>query len=129
MCEKELEHEKQILNERLQAALKQKELEEKRSAVKLPKLSITPFSGTVINWEHFESQFSAMVDSQSVPAVTKFSHLKELLVPRVRQAIDGLPFNEDGYVRAKKCLREKYGHPDKVVGAYIINFLEMPTIT
>jgi len=129
MCEKELEHEKQILNERLQAALKQKELEEKRSAVKLPKLSITPFSGTVINWVHFESQFSAMVDSQSVPAVTKFSHLKELLVQRVRQAIDGLPFNEDGYVRAKKCFREKYGHPDKAVGAYIINFLEMPTIT
>lgn len=49
MREKDLEHEKQILNEKLQAALKQKELEEKRSAVKLPKLSITPFSGTVID--------------------------------------------------------------------------------
>lgn len=82
MCEKDLEHEKQIPNQKLQAALKQKELEDNRSAVKLPKLSITPFSGTVINWVHFESQFSAMVDSQSVPAVTKFSHLKELLVPR-----------------------------------------------
>jgi len=55
----------------------------------------------VIDWVRFESQFSAMVDSQSVPAVTKFSHLKELLVLRVCQAIDGLPFNEDGYVHAK----------------------------
>jgi len=36
VCEKDLKHEKQILNEKLQAALKQKELEEKRSAVKLP---------------------------------------------------------------------------------------------
>ena len=129
MREKDLEHEKQILNQKLQAALKQKELEENRSAVKLPKLSITPFSGTVIDWVRFESQFSAMVDSQSVPAVTKFSHLKELLVPRVRQAIDGLPFNEEGYERAKKYLREKYGHPDEVAGAYVINLLEMPTIT
>lgn len=125
---KDLEHEKQLLNQKLQAALKQKELEENRSTVKLRKLSITPFSGTVIDWVRFESQFSAMVDSQSVPAVTKFSHLKELLVPRVRQAIDGLPFNE-GYDRAKKYLREKYGHLDEVAGAHVINLLEMLTIT
>jgi len=77
MCEKDLEHEKQIPNQKLQAALKQKELEDNRSAVKLPKLSIIPFSGTVIYWVRFESQFSAMVDSQSVPAVTRFSHLKD----------------------------------------------------
>ena len=47
----------------------------------------------------------------------------------VRQAIDGQPFNEEGYERAKKYLREKYGHPDEVAGAYVINLLEMPTIT
>ena len=129
MRERDLEHEKQLLNQKLQAALKQKELEENKSSVKLPKLSITPFSGTVINWVRFENQFSAMVDSQSIPAVTKFSHLKELLVPRVRQAIDGLPFTEEGYERAKKYLMEKYGHPDEVAGAYVINLLEMPMIT
>lgn len=48
---------------------------------------------------------------------------------KVRQAIDGLPFNEEGYECAKKYLREKYGHPDEVVGAYVINLVEMPTIT
>ena len=129
MHEKDLEHEKQLLNQKLRAALKQKELEEKKSTVKLPKLSITPFSGTVIDWVRFDNQFSAMVDSQNVPAVTKFSHLKELLVPKVRQVIDGLPFNEEGYERAKKYLKEKYDHPDEVAGAYVINLLEMPTIT
>lgn len=129
MYEKDLEHEKQLLNQKLQAALKQKELEEKKSTVKLPTLSITPFSRTAIDWVRFENQFSDMVDSQSVPAVTKFSHLKELLVPKVRQVIDGLPFIEEGYECAKKYLREKYGHPDEVAGAYLINLLKMPTIT
>ena len=104
MHEKGLEHEKQLLNQKLQAALKQKELEEKTSTVKLPKLSITLFSGTAIDRVRFEYQFSAMVDSQSVPAVTKFSHLKELLVPKVCHAIDSLPFNEEGYERAKKSI-------------------------
>ena len=56
---------------------------------------------------HFENQFSAMLDSQSVPAVTKISHLKELLVLKVRQVIDGLSFNEDIYERAMKYLKEK----------------------
>ena len=55
-----------------------------------------------------------MVDSQNVPPVTKFSHLKELLVSRVLSAIDGLPFNEEGYQRAQKYLREKYGHPEEI---------------
>ena len=97
--------------------------------MKLPKLSIPPFNGTVIDWVRFESQFTAIVDAQNVPAIAKFSHLKELLLLRVRQAIDGLPFNEEGYDHAKKCLREKYGHPDQVAGAYVINLLQMPTIS
>ena len=50
-------------------------------------------------------------------------------MPKVRQAIDGLPFNEEGYECAKNYLRERYGHPDEVAGAYVINLLEMPTIT
>ena len=43
--------------------------------------------------------------------------------------MNGLPFNVEGYERAKKYLREKYGHKDEVTGAYVINLLEMPTIT
>ena len=97
--------------------------------VKLPKLSITPFNGTVIGWVHFESQFSAMVDPQSVPAVIKFSHLTELLVPRVRHAIGSLPFNQEGYKCAMKYLHEKYRHPDEVAGAYATNPLQMPAVT
>ena len=62
---------------------------------------------TVKDWACFDNQFSAMVDSQSVPAVTKFSHLKEVMVQRVRIAIDGLPFNQEGYEQANKHLLDK----------------------
>ena len=77
----------------------------------------------------FESQFTAMVDSQNVPAITKFSHLKELLTAGIRSTIDGLPFNEEGYFRAIKFLRDKYGNPNEIAGAYVINLLEVPAIT
>ena len=125
---KAMELEKQLLDQKLEAAIKQNEISAKTAAVKLPKLSITPFNGTAIDWLRFESQFSAMIDSQSVSAVAKFSHLKELLAPRVRNAIDGLPFNEDGYKRAINYLRDKYGNPDELAGAYVINLLEIPAI-
>ena len=42
-------------------------------------------------------------------AVTKFSYLKELLEKKVRVNVDGLPFNSEGYERAKNILKTKYG--------------------
>ena len=65
-----------------------------------------------------ESQFTAMVDPQNVLAITNFSHLKELLTPGIRSMIDGLQFNEEGYLRAMKFRRDKYGNPNKIAGAY-----------
>ena len=128
--EKSMELEKQLLEQKLEAALKQKEIAEKSPmTAKLPKISITKFNGTALDWVRFEGQFNAMVHSQSVHAVTKFSHLKELVEPRVRSALDCLPFTEEGYGRALKYLQEKYGHPNEVAGAYVINLLELAPIT
>ena len=59
----------------------------------------------------------------------KLSHLKELVVPRIRSALDCQPFTEEGYVCAVKYLRDKYGHPNEVAGHYIIALLELPPIT
>ena len=42
--------------------------------------------------------------------------------------IDGLPFNEEGYSKAKVLLEKKYGQTSEVVGAYVRSILELPTI-
>ena len=112
--EETMELEKQLLEQKLEAALKQKELAEKSTpAVKLPKISITKFNYQPLDWVCFKGQFDAMVDSQKVHGVTKFSHLKELVEPRVRSTLDCLPFTEEGYDRALKFLQGKYGHPNE----------------
>ena len=84
---------------------------EKASAAKLPKLVITKFNGTPQDWLRFWNQFEAEIDKSQVAAVTKFSYLKELVEPKVRNAIDGLPFTVEGYERAKSILKSKYGKP------------------
>jgi hypothetical protein len=119
-----------LIQQKLEAELKQKELSVKSSAaVKLPKLTITKFNGTPLDWVRFEGQFNAMVDSQQEPAMTKFFHLKKLIVPHIRNALDCLPFTDEGYTRAINYLREKYGHPSEVAGHYIIALLELQPIT
>ena len=99
------------------------------SAAKLPKLVITKFNGTHQDWLRFWNQFEAEVDKAQVSPITKFSYLKELVDPKVRNAIDGLPFSIEGYERAKTILKSKYGKPCEIVHAYVQNIMGLPTIS
>ena len=80
----------------------------------LPKLVITRFQGTHLDWQRFWGQFEVEIDKPDIGQVAKFSYLKELLVPRVRATIDGLPFTTEGYARAKNILKTKYGSTSEV---------------
>ncbi|KAK3700049.1 hypothetical protein QZH41_004348 [Actinostola sp. cb2023] len=77
----------------------------------------------------FDGTPQDQIDKSSVPDVTKFSYLKELVNTKVRNLIDGLPFTNEGYDKAKQMLERRYGNPSEVVGAYVRNILELPTVT
>ena len=94
----------------------------------MPKLVISKFEVTPQDWVRFSRRFSSQIDSTSEPATTKFSYLKELVDVKVPKLIDGLPFTEGGYLKAKALLEKRYGQTSEVVGAYVRNILELPTI-
>ena len=100
-----------------------------KHSVKLPKLLITKYNGALENWLSFWNKFEAEIDSTDLPAVTKFAYLKELVEPRVRKGIDGLPFTTEGYERAKSILKSNYGKMSEIVNAYIENILALPFIS
>ena len=89
---------------------------------------ISKFEGTPQDWVRFSGQFSSQIDSTSEPATTKFSYLKQLVDANVRKLIDGLPFTKEGYLKAKALLEKRYGQTSELVGAYVRNILELPTI-
>ena len=64
--------------------------------VKLPKLEITKFNGTHLDWTRFWNQFSVEIDSSRLASVTKLSYLKDFLESKVRSIIDGLPSTSEG---------------------------------
>ena len=64
----------------------------KSTSTKLPKLVITKFNGPHTDWLNFWGQLTAEINESDAPRITKFSYLKELIKPKVRTCINGLPF-------------------------------------
>ena len=107
-----------------------KRLTEETQKAKLPKLQISKFDGSVIDWVRFWEQFETEIDKCSSYAdITKFSYLRELLSAQPKTEIAGLPFNEDGYQKAKQMLRQKYGVTSEIVHAHGQQILNLPVIS
>jgi len=130
---KRMDQQRELIKQQLQF---QKELETnqeiqqtqaKSAATKLPKLSITKFDGKFATWLSFWNKFKAEVDSTGLPPVTKFAYLKELVEPKVKTDIDGLPLTSEGYERAKNILKSEYGKTSE--NAYVQNILGLPVVT
>ena len=136
-----LEEERRILGMKMEMKKKkEREKEEKKkeysllnycrfSKTKLPKLVITKFDGTHFDWFRFWNQFESQIDKCDLPQVSKFSYLKELVIPKVRLLIDSLPFTSEGYTRAKNILLTKYGKPSEVANAHVQNIMSLPQIS
>ena len=140
----ERDRQKQLAFERTQLEMRltcEKKIEETKQAktteptstqaaktAKLPKLVITKFRGDLTDWPRFWSQFETEIDKAEIAGVTKYSYLKELVDPKIRTEIDGLPFSSEGYERVKNILTRKYGQTSEVVNAYVENIMSLPTI-
>ena len=63
-----------------------------------------------------------------VSPITKFSYLNELLEPKVRTTIEGLPFTTKGHERAKNILKTKYGKESEIVNTHLTYIMSLPVI-
>lgn len=57
-----------------------------------------------------------------------FSRHKELLEPKVRSSIDGLPFITEDYEQAKNILKMKFRKENKIVHAYVSSSMSLLVI-
>ncbi len=89
-------------------------------SAKLPKLVITKFDGSCMNWPRFGGQFSEAIDKISVAPITKFTYLLELLERQAKRCVEALPFNPEGYNRAKAILQDKYGKESEIINSNVI---------
>ena len=129
----QLEFERKLFDQKLehQKLLKEEQPNPAKgiTSAKLPKLMITRFNGSFHDWLRFWGQYSAEIDEAQIPDVMKFSYLKELVEPKIRTCIDGLPFTKDGYKRAIGILQQRYGNNSEIVNSYVEEIVNQPTIT
>ncbi|XP_065654634.1 uncharacterized protein LOC136081261 [Hydra vulgaris] len=95
---------------------------------KLSRLQISKFDGTILDWVRFWEQFSTEIDSTSYPPVTKLSYLRELLSNTPKKEISGLPFNANGYEKAKIILNQKYGINSEIIRQHGRDIMDLPYI-
>ena len=126
--EEQLKFERQQLEQKAEFE-KEKVASPSKQIVKLPKLVITKYNAALENWLSFWNKFEAEIDKTGLPAVTKFAYLKELVEPRVRKGIDGLPFTSEGYEGAKNILQTNYGQTSEIINAYVENIQGLPLIS
>ena len=114
MLRRRTQEEFKIQEMKLQMKSKEYEKRDKivkeRVNVKLSKIAITKFDGRSLDLFHFWKQFESETD--------KFSYLKELLIPRVRLLIDGLPFASESYSKVKSILLGKFGKSTEIAACY-----------
>ena len=96
---------------------------------KLPKLVISKFDGSFMDWPRFWGQFCEAIDKSSIAPITKFTYLHELLCPKVKRCVEALPFTPEDYNRAKSILLDKYGKESEIVNSYVKEILALPYIT
>ena len=51
-----------------------------------------------------------------------------MLEPKVRLQVNGLPFNKEGYTKAKNILTSRYDKVSKVVNKHVQAILALPTV-
>jgi len=120
-------HESKLkLQEDLQLKIGNLNAETPVSQAKLPKLVITKFNGTYADWPRFWGQYSESIGKSSVPPVSKFTYLRELLDARVRKTVEALPQTAEGYNRALSILKDRFGKESEIVKAYVKEILDLP---
>ena len=100
--------------------------EQQVSQAKLPKLVITKFNGSFTDWPRFWGALCEAIDKTSVPPVTKFTYLLELLDDRVRKTTEALPHSPEGCNGAKAILKERFGKEREIVKAYVKEIIDLP---
>ena len=101
----------------------------KQTQAKLPKMEIQRFEGSNLDWPRFWGQFTEKIDKAEIAPINKFTYLCRLLGPKVKTAVEALPFTAEGYKRAKSILLSNHGKESEITKVFVKEIMALPVIT
>lgn len=96
---------------------------------KLPRKSLSTFSGTVLEYRPFIELFEALVHKNPrLPAVQKFHYLLDCLRGEAKSSVDGIPVTGENYELAREILEKRFGDETKVRDEYVKALESIPPV-
>lgn len=98
--------------------------------VKLPKLDVPTFNGSLLNWRNFWEQFAISVhDRSNLSNSEKLVYLQQALKGgSAKSSIEGLSRTGDNYEEAVQCLKARYDRPRLIHQAHVKTILDTPPL-
>jgi len=88
--------------------------------VKLPKLEMAKFDGTMYRWQEFWDSFESAIDkNEGLSEVDKFTYLRGLLEGSAKSTIAGFSLTAANYAAALELLKNRYGKQNVIQRAHI----------
>ncbi|KAF0154741.1 MAG: hypothetical protein FD188_3229 [Ignavibacteria bacterium] len=98
--------------------------------VRLPKLSLPQFSGSVLHWKGFWDSFQAAVHNKpSVSPINKFNYLKANLEGQALMVVSGLELSNENYDVAVQMLKTRFGDTNRILEAHYSQLQQLPSVS
>lgn len=103
--------------------------ENSATALKLPKLEMSRFSGDSSNFMEFFNCFNSAIGSNdSLTKIEKFQYLKSLLSGPAYNVVAGFELNEKNYDSCIELLKQRYGRNDYIINSYMTKLLNLEPV-
>ena len=97
--------------------------------VRLPKLSIKPFSGDLTQWTTFWDSFnSAIHENPTLSEIDKFNYLRSFLERSARESIAGLALTAHNYKEAVSILQKRFGNTQQIISRHMDLLLNLEPV-
>ena len=112
--------------------MKKEENSEKKSnnsrTTHLPKLTIKPFSGNVLEWMTFFDSYKVAIHQSNLSDIEKFNYLRGFLTDDALKTIEGLTLSSENYEKAISVLEERYGNKDIIIAKHMKELIDLKPI-
>ena len=98
--------------------------------VRLPKLTIKPFSGKLTAWTPFWDSFNSAIHANpDLSKVDKFHYLRSMVSHSALEAISGLTLTGDNYDEAIEILQKRFGNKQLIINKHMEQLLNVDSVT
>jgi len=99
------------------------------SRVRLPKLELPTFDGTISQWPGFWEAYDVAIHSNVDLALTdKFSYLRSMLRGQAAEAVAGLALTALNYEHAVEILRKRFGNTQLIINQHMEGLLSTASV-